>query len=106
MSPRAGRGGGRTGRPGRRLGAASGPGGGAGRARNRLRAGTLTAVTAVAGKTPEPPHHGRGDLFGATPRYASPARSSASEPARSDASRSSSVKPAGASDSVVTPACA
>lgn len=38
--------------------------------------------------------------------YASPARSRASVPARSDASRSSRAKPAGASVSVVTPAAA
>ncbi|GHC78980.1 hypothetical protein GCM10010349_60540 [Streptomyces flavofungini] len=39
-------------------------------------------------------------------RYATPARSRASVPARSEASRSSSVNPAGASVSVVTPAAA
>ncbi|GAB2912817.1 hypothetical protein GCM10027075_10430 [Streptomyces heilongjiangensis] len=39
-------------------------------------------------------------------RYASPARSRASVPARSEAIRSSSVKPAGASVRVVTPAAA
>ncbi|GGN55305.1 hypothetical protein GCM10012285_48960 [Streptomyces kronopolitis] len=38
--------------------------------------------------------------------YASPARSRASVPARSDASRSSRAKPAGASVRVVTPAAA
>ncbi|GAA4328841.1 hypothetical protein GCM10023086_57740 [Streptomyces venetus] len=67
--------------------------------RNRRGSDALFRVTAVAGKTPEPP-----------PRplkpQASPARSSASVPARREASRSSRVKPAGARDRVVTPAAA
>ncbi|GGZ07200.1 hypothetical protein GCM10010365_27860 [Streptomyces poonensis] len=69
-------------------------------------------MTAVAGKTPrapttaaDAPMHPR-RFFAPLLRYASPARSRASAPARSEAIRSSSVKPAGASVSVVTPAWA
>lgn len=68
--------------------------------RNRAAPGALFPVTAVAGKTPEPPPRPR------KPPYASPARSSASLPARREASRSSSVKPAGDRLRVVTPASA
>ena len=57
-------------------------------------AGALCSVTAVAGKTPEPPP--RPQNFPGPPRgYASPARSRASVPARSAAIRSSRVKPGG-----------
>lgn len=70
------------------------------RSRNRSAPDALFRVTAVAGKTPEPPPRPL-NFF-----YASPARSRASLPARRDASRSSSVKPAGARLRVVTPAAA
>jgi len=102
----------------------------------RLCVGTLCRVTAAAGKIPRAPAtaadperpgaESAGPLrasgadsgarvpvwcapvCGAPPLagYASPARSSASVPARSDARRSSRVKPAGASVRVVTPAAA
>lgn len=79
-------------------------------ARNPGHARALFPVTAVAGKTPEPPprpqNFFRPSGERVTTRYARPARSSASEPARSEAIRSSSVKPAGDSVSVVTPAAA
>ncbi len=75
------------------------------RGRNHTRVDALFRVTAVAGKTPRAPTTAA-ELRRRVARQASPARSRASVPARSEASRSSRVKPAGARVSVVTPAAA
>jgi hypothetical protein len=73
--------------------------------RNRAGTGALFCVTAVAGKTPRAPTTAA-DFSHLSGVHASPARSRASAPARSEASRSSRAKPAGARESVVTPAAA
>lgn len=91
----------------------------------RARIAALCCLTAAAGKIPRAPATAAGptgpalrapgvcrrpDEIRYEPAgpmsYARPARSSASVPARSEARRSSRVKPAGASVSVVTPAAA
>ncbi|GAA0378615.1 hypothetical protein GCM10010319_66460 [Streptomyces blastmyceticus] len=76
-------------------------------ARNHNARTGVVFCTGRGGEDTPSPHHGRSSDSSNPPRgYASPARSRAVTPARRLAIRSSRVKPAGASDRVVTPASA